>query len=550
MKDTQATSTLSPHFSTDKHSLKQGIEFSVSQSNELGFLQIQSYRQCLNQLPEILQTPEQGPALYKTLMGFLENSIQAWTDFYTTTPSKNYSPQGLSSITSTSLLDTLLKEGAEPFFYHLYQFQAWQSKDLKTLPSILQNTEEKEYKLRHAQWIEILLNHYHPDLMTPPSSCPYDGYSPLKIGFLCSSGHEGIFCKLNKGIIEHLSPEKFEITIISGSDASASAISHQINPLSAEYCILPPDFETGVRLMKKKKFDILFHFEVGTDTQNYLWPFFKLAPLQISGMGLPITSGIPALTHFLTSEFLEILPSKASSPYYSEKPLHLSQTMPVYFSPPNPPQIIKTRQDFHLPEEGTCYSCLQSLAKLQPSFDVIIQTILEKDTQGFLVLLEGQKPDWTLAIQNRFQKTLGSDLMSRIYFLPRQSVNDYLALILLTDVMLDTTLVNGGITSLEALSFGVPVVTLPGETFRSRMTTACYLQLGVLDCVAETPEEYCKIALQLGKKPEHRITVQEKLKTALKDNHNAPLFQSPLLIEQLEKLLPEAFQAQQQETKK
>jgi predicted O-linked N-acetylglucosamine transferase (SPINDLY family) len=546
VKDNQPTSTLSP----DTLVFTQGVEFSVSQPNELGFLQVQSYRQCLNQLPEILQTPEQGPAIYKTLMGFMEKSIQAWKDFYATPPSQYNKSQELSGISGASLLQTLLKEGAEPFFYHLYQFHTWPSQGIEHPAPDLQTTMEKEYKLRHAQWIEILLNHYHPDLMTSPSPASYDSHLPLKIGFLCSSGHEGIFCKLNKGIIEHLSPEKFEITIISGSDASASAISHQINPLSAEYCILPKEFEKGVRLMKKKKFDILFHFEVGTDTQNYLWPFFKLAPLQISGMGLPITSGISALTHFLTSEFLESLPTHPTSPYYSEIPLQLSQTMPVYFYPPDPPNTPKTRKDFHLPKDGTCYSCLQSLAKLQPSFDVMIKTILEKDPQGFLVLLEGQKPDWTKAIQTRFQKTLGSDLMSRIHFLPRQSVNDYFALIPLTDVMLDTTEVNGGITSLEALSFGVPVVTLPGETFRSRMTTACYLQLDVLDCVAETPEDYCQIALHLGKDPKHRKAVQEKLKTALKENHNAPLFQSPLLIQQLEKLLPEAFQALQQELKK
>ena len=76
--------------------------------------------------------------------------------------------------------------------------------------------------------------------------------------------------------------------------------------------------------------------------------------------------------------------------------------------------------------------------------------------------------------------------------------NDFLDLQALVDVVLDTTHFTGGRTSIDALAFGTPVVTLPGQFMRGRVTYACYHKMGLLDCVARTAQDYIDNAVRLG----------------------------------------------------
>ena len=60
----------------------------------------------------------------------------------------------------------------------------------------------------------------------------------------------------------------------------------------------------------------------------------------------------------------------------------------------------------------------------------------------------------------------------------------------------------------------MPVVTMPGALFRSRMTTGIYSQAGVLDCVAQSPEQYVELAVALAADPVRRRAIGEKLRDA------------------------------------
>jgi predicted O-linked N-acetylglucosamine transferase (SPINDLY family) len=78
-------------------------------------------------------------------------------------------------------------------------------------------------------------------------------------------------------------------------------------------------------------------------------------------------------------------------------------------------------------------------------------------------------------------------------------------------VLWDPLHFGGGNTSFEALALGAPIVTLPGQFMRGRVTHGCYQQLGVLDCVAESTEQYVQLAVRLGTEPEWREAVRAKL---------------------------------------
>ena len=83
----------------------------------------------------------------------------------------------------------------------------------------------------------------------------------------------------------------------------------------------------------------------------------------------------------------------------------------------------------------------------------------------------GNSENWSALLRRRWAEAI-PDVADRIVFLQRVMGPDYLNVIALADVMLDTLHFNGMNTSLEAMSVGTPIVTLPGGLQRGRHTQA------------------------------------------------------------------------------
>jgi predicted O-linked N-acetylglucosamine transferase (SPINDLY family) len=209
--------------------------------------------------------------------------------------------------------------------------------------------------------------------------------------------------------------------------------------------------------------------------------------------GHPVTSGIPAVDHFISSESLE---TPGSESQYTEHLVRL-KSLAVYYYRPKLTAAPKTRADFGLDENVTLYGCLQMLWKFHPNFDPILGEILRRDPKGQVLIVSGLTKAWDEELIERFKKAI-PDVADRIRFLPRQSYGNFLALTNLCDMMLDPPTFGGGNTTYEALAFGVPVITLPSQFLRGRISKALYDQMGVQDFVAASPENYIEIATRLG----------------------------------------------------
>ena len=130
-----------------------------------------------------------------------------------------------------------------------------------------------------------------------------------------------------------------------------------------------------------------------------------------------------------------------------------------------------------------------------------------------IVLLAGPQRNWSTLLADRFSRIL-DDAARRITILPRQSGGDFLQLMSLADVVLDTPHFSGGNTSYEAFALGKVIVTLPGEFMRSRVTAGLYLLMAIDEPVAHSPENYVEIALKLGLDPALRANIENQIKAA------------------------------------
>ncbi|MFQ5613052.1 MAG: glycosyltransferase [Anaerolineae bacterium] len=111
--------------------------------------------------------------------------------------------------------------------------------------------------------------------------------------------------------------------------------------------------------------------------------------------------------------------------------------------------------DHSASDEAHLYFCPQNLLKFHPDFDGILAAILRGDPLGRLVLLKARVERLNRDLLARFGRTM-PDVVDRVLLLPQQHHHDYLNLIALSEVMLDTVHYSGGNTTHEGLAAGTP----------------------------------------------------------------------------------------------
>jgi predicted O-linked N-acetylglucosamine transferase (SPINDLY family) len=349
-----------------------------------------------------------------------------------------------------------------------------------------------------------------------------------RIGFVVTAGHEAAFLALMRGVINHLSRDLRPTIICApvGADMIRSALAVEVDRL-----VLPRSFASAIEAVREAKMDLLYHWEIGTDSVDYFLPFWGLAPVQCTSWGYPVTSGIPSVEYFISSKMLE---PPGSREHYSET-LVLLDSLPVFYYKPVIRSPRKDRAVFGVREGATLYACPQGLFKFHPDFDEALGGILRADRTGQLILLEGRYPHWTALLMQRFRRTI-PDVLDRIRFLPRKSPEDFLQLLMTADVLLDPFHWSGGNISHDALAFGTPIVTLPGAYMRGRVTYGCYRQMGMMDCVASSVEKYVALAVRLGTDTAYRQRIRAKILAA-----NGALYENINAVREMERFFLDAI---------
>jgi len=150
------------------------------------------------------------------------------------------------------------------------------------------------------------------------------------------------------------------------------------------------------------------------------------------------------------------------------------------------------------------------------------------------VLLAAPHKEWELALSQRFARSM-PDVCHRVTFVPRQDRQGFLQLNDICDVLLDPLHFGGGNTTYEALALGTPVVTLPSGMLRGRLAYKMYETIGLMDYVANTPQDYVCLAVQLGSDKERRRAARQSILAG-----NAPLFENMAGVNQLSEFLKSA----------
>ncbi|MEH2337546.1 O-linked N-acetylglucosamine transferase, SPINDLY family protein [Nostoc sp.] len=383
---------------------------------------------------------------------------------------------------------------------------------------------QRQYgKLGH----EIMAANY-PQWVVPLSIPKLQPNNKIRVGYVSHYLHSYSGTLWLTGWLRYCDRSSFEIyCYYIGNEPDP--ITQQFQEYSNVFHHIPDNLSAACEQIIADKLHILVFPEIGMNPQTMQMAGLRLAPVQCVAWGHPVTTGLPTIDYFLSSELME--PENAQE-HYSEKLIRLPNIGVSYPKPYIPP-VIKTRSYFQLPDDAVIYLCCQALFKYLPQYDFIFAEIARRLPPAKFVFLRGG------LLQPRLKRAFAAiGLNSEDYcvFISIPERLDYLMINLLSDVYLDTFTWSGGNTTLEAIACNLPIVTCPGEFMRGRHSDSFLKMLGVTNTIAENEAEYIEIAVKLGLDPAWRGTIAERMS----QNHNR-LFDDKACVVGLEAFYKQVF---------
>ncbi|MCU0430181.1 MAG: tetratricopeptide repeat protein [Cytophagaceae bacterium] len=348
------------------------------------------------------------------------------------------------------------------------------------------------------------------------------------VGFVVTAGHEGVFLKCMKGILNNIDTTRMEVSVVCSLPNGRKIIQPALSNRHIRFIELPFVFNKAQEVLVDSKFDVLYYWEIGTDATNYFLALTKPAKVQVTSWGWPVTSGLKSVDYFLSQKQLE---SDNAQDQYTEK-LILFSRIPVYYYRPPVPSLKKTLSYYGLPDTKRLYICQQNVRKVHPDFDLLIAALLEKDPEGIVLFIKDKQDAITESLQRRLSKTIGRD-MQRVHFLPRMEEGDYLGLLAQCSVALDTLHYGGGANTVyDAIEAGIPYITLEGNKHSARFATAVFKQMGVEDTITHSVDEYVEKAIEISCNIELRTDIVSRMK-----RHDNKIFEDIAAVRELEDFL-------------
>jgi predicted O-linked N-acetylglucosamine transferase (SPINDLY family) len=253
---------------------------------------------------------------------------------------------------------------------------------------------------------------------------------------------------------------------------------------------------------------LLIYPEVGMSPISAALAAQRLAPVQCNSWGHPDTSGFPTLDYFLSSDLME--PSDAQQ-HYCEKLIRLPN-LSVYCEPVEPPALACERAEFGMRPSACIYWCAQSLFKYLPQHDPVFPRIARQvgDCQFVFIEYPGVTDLFRLRLERAFGQ-FGLRADDYCLILPRLEQGRFLAATSLSDVFLDSIGWSGCNSTLDALVYDLPIVTLRGDLMRGRHSAAMLDMMGMTATVCESIDQYVELAVGLARDLARRAELKRRI---------------------------------------
>ena len=314
----------------------------------------------------------------------------------------------------------------------------------------------------------------------------------LRIGYVSADFKTHPVGKIFRSIFTCHNREEFDFYCYSDTDGK-DALTEEVKACSKRFETIRgrPDDEV-YDLVRSDKIDVLVDLGGFTGGGNRLSLFARrTAPKQVSFLGYPATSGLVEMDYRITDALAD--PIGTADELYAEKLLRLESGFLAWTPYDVCKKIVPKNEG--APKIGA----FNNVAKLSDACLRSIACILVRNPHATLVMKYGDRYEVRI-VRDRLRRIFAEHgvLPSQIMFLPvGPTLVDHLNVLASVDVALDSFPYQGTMTTLETLSVGTPIVSLCGEYYAHRATSAMLMRLGLEELVAESENEYCELASQL-----------------------------------------------------
>ena len=352
----------------------------------------------------------------------------------------------------------------------------------------------------------------------------------LRVGYVSPDFRSHPARQFFRPLLRHHDPSAFEVYLYSSverPDAATAAYRASAGDRFRE--IRRMDDVRVAELVRRDQIDILVDLAVHGAGHRLRVFACKPAPIQMTWLGYPGTTGLDAIDYRVTDPFLD--PPGTNLDVYSEASWHLPETFWCYdgLEADLPVGPLPLRAAGFV-----TFGCLGSPRKVQPGVVSLWGRVLGAVPGSRLVMYAEEHS------HEAFRRAFAAAGVQadRVDFAGRVAHRQYLERYNQIDIGLDTFPFAGGTTSLDAVWMGVPVLTLSGGTVLHRAGASIATNLGLPELIARSEDDYVARAVRLARDPEQLSELRAALRSRVE---RSPLGDTPRFARHLEAGYREAW---------
>ena len=357
---------------------------------------------------------------------------------------------------------------------------------------------QKDY-FKHTKLLQTYIENFSENKLVKIKEKKGD---KIKIGFLSSDilkKHSITY--FLKTVLLNYDKDKFEIYLYIDNKIEDNNTNEFKALVKKSFNISSLNNIDAINSIRQDKIDIIFDIVGLSSVQRASLFKNRLAPKQISWLGYCNTTGIDNMDYLISDPNL-IYPEEESN--YVEKIIYLPNIWNCHS------ELNAERVDLEPPclkNKYITFGSFNNFNKINDNVICVWSQILKNVTGSKLILKSSLKVDKNY-IKKKF---IENGVSNSVIFLEKRKLVKHFSLYKQIDIALDTFPYNGVTTSFEAISMGVPVLTMKGYNFNSRCGESINKNLGMKDLIAKDESEYVFKAKELAEDQNKLSKIRKKI---------------------------------------
>jgi len=351
---------------------------------------------------------------------------------------------------------------------------------------------------------------YVKQLLLPGGASPpavRAGRGRIRVAYVSRDFRRSAVAHLVAGLFEDHDRSRFEIYGISLSPDDGSDLRRRLERGVDRFIDVSAHSDKGAAdLMRGLEIDIAVDLNGHTEGNRMAIFAHRPVPIQVGYLGFGGTTGCDAFDYVIVDS---IVVPQDRQPFYSEKLWPLRGCYLPVDGRRIPAAATPALEACGLPDDGFIFCSFNNTYKIGPEIFDIWMRLLRK-VEGSVLWLAGGSADAETNL--RGEAADRGINPARLVFAPKLAeISEHLARYRLADLFLDTFPYNAATTASDALWMGLPVLTLSGKTYASRMAGSILHAAGLPELVATSAEDYENLAMSLATQPKLLAVFRDRL---------------------------------------